>query len=136
MRKKRHTKKPASSTKRPELDRTAGLVKKYFRQNQHRDINGSANDFDEDRVFDVIKNRIAQQARQRRLSQLKIAASFIGFICLSAFAFWFYSSSTNSSDDLTVLSAEKADVKPGGDKAILTLADGSVIDLTERATGE
>ena len=136
MRKKRHTKKPASSTKRPELDRTAGLVKKYFRQIQHRDINGSANDFDEDRVFDVIKNRIAQQARQRRLSQLKIAASFIGFICLSAFAFWFYSSSTNSSDKLTVLSAEKADVKPGGDKAILTLADGSVIDLTERATGE
>jgi len=136
MRKKRHTKKPASSTKRPELDRTAGLVKKYFRQIQHRDINGSANDFDEDRVFDVIKNRIAQQARQRRLNQLKIAASFIGFICLSAFAFWFYSSSTNSSDKLTVLSAEKADVKPGGDKAILTLADGSVIDLTERATGE
>src|SRR5690606_19611565 len=96
----------------------------------------STNDFDEDRVFDVVKNRIAQQARQRRLSQLKIAASFIGFICLSAFAFWFYSSSTSSSDKLTVLSAEKADVKPGGDKAILTLADGSVIDLTERATGE
>src|SRR5690606_5319588 len=135
MRKKRPIGKSTRSVKTPEYDRTEGLVRKYFRQIQQREPNQSGVDFDEDRVFVNIKERIAGQARQKRLSQFKIAASVIGFICLSAFASWFYFSSTHS-DKTIVLTAEKANVKPGGDRAILTLGDGSLIDLTEQSTGE
>jgi len=134
MRKKHSIEKPNISTENPKYSRAEVLIRKYFHQIYNKELSKPNGGFDEEKIFNTIKDRIAKQSRQRRLNQLKIAASFIGLICLSSLAVWFYSSSTKLSDKTFVINAEN--IKPGVDKAILTLADGSVIDLTDRSIGE
>jgi transmembrane sensor len=77
------------------------------------------------------------QQRQKRFTFLRIAAaaSIIGLILLGTF-FWF-----NRDEQREVSQTEvrkngyKNDVLPGGDKAILTLADGSTIVLDDAQNG-
>jgi transmembrane sensor len=66
--------------------------------------------------------------------RLAFAASIVGLIVLGSF-FFFNKNGNNGSVKTSKTERFKNDVSPGGDKAILTLADGSTIVLDEAQNG-
>jgi transmembrane sensor len=90
-------------------------------------------------IWSKIENRITptpsipltSQTRRRRWSYTA-AASFIAVVC--AGGGWLFLS-RNHQIPATTPTVATADVKPGGNKAILTLADGRRIDLDTTANG-
>lgn len=110
------------------------LVNRYFRQVEHRGLDQNESSFREDEIFQKIKSRIDNQDNKKS-HNWKIAASLVGFLCFSGLAAWFYFSSINPSADTLVLSAEKATLEPGGNRATLTLADGTTVDLSSHFKG-
>jgi len=68
--------------------------------------------------------------------KIRIAWPFIAAACLLAVLIGIYilwPAKTNSS--ITTTQVANSDVQPGGNKARLTLSDGTVIDLTKKSTG-
>lgn len=93
------------------------------------------------KLFEAIHNKIRSEAKpvKRRLISLRriaVAASIIGVLLLSGFLLF------NRSGENSVVQGKennkrfKNDVSPGGNKATLTLADGSTIVLDEAQNGE
>lgn len=81
-----------------------------------------------------LKTELPAPGRSKKLSDFKwlaIAASF--FLLLSA-ALYLYRNSYSHEAEMAKLRAH--DIKPGGDKATLTLADGTEIALNDQANGE
>ena len=70
--------------------------------------------------------------------RLYAACAAIIILVLGAGYFWFHSSGFINKEQQQVKLVDKTvnDVQPGGNKAILTLADGRVIDLDKAANGE
>ncbi|MFB6454232.1 FecR family protein [Chitinophaga sp. Hz27] len=60
------------------------------------------------------------------------AAAAITLLIIGA---WLYKASSYTAPDVIIASSTQADVKPGGNKATLTLADGSVITLDSAGNG-
>lgn len=56
-------------------------------------------------------------------------------LLLGAGAYFYFAAHTNKPDLATVTPAVQQDIAPGGNKAVLTLADGSVITLDSAANG-
>jgi transmembrane sensor len=71
--------------------------------------------------------------RRRRLTYVA-AASILGIICAGSALLWF-SRSPVAPAPVTTTAVTTTDVKPGGNKAVLTLADGRRIDLGAAANG-
>lgn len=69
----------------------------------------------------------------RRLSWVKYAAAII-LIC-GVSAYWWMASRTTKNSNTDDHTHSLAEIKPGGDKAILTLADGRTINLDSAANG-
>jgi transmembrane sensor len=92
------------------------------------------------KLFNAIHDKIRAESTQVRrrvisLRRVAIAASVIGLLVISAFLL----SDRNTSKETVKTDVNeqrfKNDVSPGGDKAILTLADGSSIVLDEAQNG-
>ena len=92
------------------------------------------------KLLKAIHDRIRSGSKLARprvipLRRIAVAASVIGLLLLSAF-FYFNKDGKNKFVNAAVNSQRfKNDVSPGGDKAILTLADGSTILLDEAQNG-
>lgn len=71
----------------------------------------------------------------KRKAFLYLAAACLALTVASVAAIFYKNYPTLNFSDLTALPAEK-DIHPGGNKAILTLADGKAIVLNEAADGE
>ncbi|HEX6848099.1 MAG TPA: FecR domain-containing protein [Chitinophagaceae bacterium] len=92
------------------------------------------------KVFKAIHEKISSESKQARprvitFRRIAIAASTIAIVLISAFLFL---NKNKSRDIVKAGAAEKRfqdDVAPGGDKAILTLADGSTIVLDDAQNG-
>lgn len=82
------------------------------------------------------KMNIKPQVKPRVIywRRIAVAASIIGLIVLSSF-FFFNKNGNNGVAKAATTDRFKNDVSPGGDKAILTLADGSTIVLDEAQNG-
>ena len=116
---------------------------------EHNSFSGKADQNRADIIFQRIMNVakkeeevleskvIPLQQRPRRFTFLKIvaAASVIGLLLLGTF-FWFNRDGKKEVAQTEVRkNGYKNDVLPGGDKAILTLADGSTIVLDSAQNG-
>ena len=71
---------------------------------------------------------------RRRWWTYAVAASVIGITCAGGVWMWYSRNHPNPTPE-TISAAVAADVKPGGNKAVLTLADGRKIDLGTTANG-
>jgi ferric-dicitrate binding protein FerR (iron transport regulator) len=72
--------------------------------------------------------------RRRRLTYVA-AASIFGIICAGSAWLWFSRNHPTNTTPVTTAAVTTTDVKPGGNKAVLTLADGRRIDLGAAANG-
>ncbi|HET6768388.1 MAG TPA: FecR domain-containing protein [Chitinophagaceae bacterium] len=93
------------------------------------------------KLFDAIHNKIRSEskpARRRVVSfrRMAVAASILGILVLSGFLLFNKSGENSVAKGKVNNKRFKNDVSPGGDKAILTLADGSTIVLDEAKNGE
>lgn len=85
----------------------------------------------------TVRRRMLEQVQQRTRPVRRIwprrfaAAAVLAGICAAG---WFLLRSTPS-PDATIIAGMTADVRPGGDKATLTLADGTVIELDTARNG-
>lgn len=70
-----------------------------------------------------------------RNNWLRYAAAILLFIAIGGY-WWTINPKTKSSSNVPLTSVEKMDLPPGGNKAILTLADGSTIILDSAANGK
>lgn len=93
------------------------------------------------KLFRAIHDKISAESKPQRrrvfpLHKIAVAASVMGVLLLSVLFF------ANKNGSNGIVKAElgkkrfKNDVSPGGDKAVLTLADGSTIVLDEAQNGE
>ncbi|MDI3319844.1 FecR family protein [Pinibacter soli] len=73
--------------------------------------------------------------KEYRLSWVKYAAAIIIICGVGVGAYWWATNRTAENSVTDIHSKSIAQIKPGGDKAILTLADGSVINLDSAANG-
>ncbi|MGM1430194.1 FecR domain-containing protein [Sphingobacterium lactis] len=85
-----------------------------------------------------VNERIAQAANRKQKNSwplgnlMRYAAVFIGLVLLAG-SIWFWKSENTT--DGSELVQHAPDILPGGDKALLTLADGSVISLSDAQNG-
>lgn len=81
-------------------------------------------------------NQKQKKTKLVRMWALRIAAAcFIGFLALSIF-WWLENDSKQPGNPMQVSSKQyKTDIQPGGNKALLTLADGSTIILDSAQNG-
>jgi len=87
----------------------------------------------ESRVKPLFSIPLTPQTRRRRWS-LTAAASIITVVCAGGAWLWYVAHAHQTPPAVAPMSLA-ADVKPGGNKAILTLADGRKIDLGTTANG-
>jgi ferric-dicitrate binding protein FerR (iron transport regulator) len=122
-------------------DKEATFLEAYFQHVENRDNITDHLTEDEkmmlqDRMEESILKRIsiAEQSRMRTLPvMLKIAATVL--VVVSAGIYLYYSN-TSVPVNTTTSADTKSDVEPGGNKALLTLADGSKISLDDAGVGE
>lgn len=120
--------------KNQKQNRIERLVNYYFKQVEDEGIEPSDGHFREEEILNKLKERIANEPIKKPY-RFKVAASIVGLIMLSSLAAWFYFSSDTRTDYL-VLTAENTHIEPGGNRATLTLADGTVVDLREHENGQ
>jgi ferric-dicitrate binding protein FerR (iron transport regulator) len=84
----------------------------------------------------IIINRKQEKAKRVRMWTLRIAAAcVVGFLALSTFL-WLKNNSKQPIAQMQVnIKKYKKDIQPGGNKAVLTLADGSTIALEDAKNG-
>lgn len=121
-----------NSREAEKMNRIEHLVSDYFKHVETEGLDKSEENFREEEILTSLKTRLAKSKRKSYRSA--IAASFIGFVALSSLAIWFYLSSV--SQDTVVLTADSATIEPGGNRASLTLADGTILDLSEHLNGQ
>lgn len=101
-------------------------------------------DFNEEAVGNRIKSRLMEtigsdQFQRRSIPRRNwmMAASAIGLLLLGAASFYFFSGRTEPVKQVITKTAVpvQTDIAPGGDKAILILADGSSVVLDSTANG-
>ena len=114
------------------------LMQKHF-SDELENSNGISDEASR-KLFKAIHDKIKLESKPERrrvipLRKIAIAASIIGVLVLSA-VFLFNKNAENQSGKAEVNNRRfKNDVSPGGDKATLTLADGSTIVLDEAQNG-
>ncbi len=115
------------------------LMQKHFsdERGNPREINHEAST----KLLEAIHNKIRAESKPVRrhvipLRKIAVAASIIGVLLLSGF--WLFNRSGENSFVQGKVNSKrfKNDVSPGGNKATLTLADGSTIVLDEAQNGE
>lgn len=92
-----------------------------------------------DEIADLLKQRIDAKIDEEEVSKKNNWYRYISVAAavLIVFGISFYFYNTNRSVGLTTMQLSKtADIAPGSDKAILTLADGTKISLTDVGNGE
>jgi ferric-dicitrate binding protein FerR (iron transport regulator) len=92
------------------------------------------------KLFRAIHDRIRSESKPVRrrvipLRKIAIAASVIGFLLLSTFLLYIINTSKGTLNAEVNEQRFKNDVLPGGDKATLTLADGSTVVLDDVQNG-
>lgn len=122
---------PANRQKFEELTNPNHLSKKM------RDWNAIS--ADEEAVWQRIEERVMPFAKQRglvrRMNLLKMAAAAVVLIFVSA-AIYFISNRKVKKAPVAIVPVEKIqDLDPGGNKAVLTLEDGSTIVLDNKGNG-
>lgn len=87
-------------------------------------------------AFDRIYNRLPKEERRLKLTNLHAWAAAAIIIITASFGIWFFMLRQDQrSTDTTVSNLKRNDIRAGGNKAILTLADGKTIDLSDAKTG-
>jgi ferric-dicitrate binding protein FerR (iron transport regulator) len=97
-------------------------------------------DDDESQIKQAAERSLAmiQQKTKRnalRLMMVRRLAAAVVFVVLSACAYLYFSAPANIQQVLTVVQQKSYDVTPGGNKAILTLASGEQIQLSDAKDG-
>lgn len=120
------------------------LMHKYFLDKLENDEIFDANDIDpviSEKLLVAIKEKVLMPEKQQKSNFIRMwtmrvaAASMIGVIALSAFLLFRQYLNQPFVESKHVLSTNRNDIEPGGNKAILTLADGSVIILEDSKNG-
>ncbi len=91
-----------------------------------------------EQILDTIHQRtgLNQPASRFSLVSLQHIAAAVIFMALTSGFYFYLNKPTGSQLATQKLHPEKNDIAPGGNKAILTLADGSKISLSDAANGE
>ena len=107
---------------------------KWYRQKAYQDAEFPEN---EDAVGDFMLSRLNNEIKPntRSLSYTKWLAAASVLLILGA-SWFFVSKFSGGADKTSNALAQKNDIPPGGNKAILTLADGSKIALTDTGKGK
>lgn len=109
---------------------------------QHWDATGSEPLFDADKSMSILTNILSQNKPEARVvkfqdyftwKKLAIAASFIAIVSYGGYKLSDNANNIPKGNAVTKVPAK--DIKPGGNKATLTLADGSVIALDDAKEG-
>jgi len=108
------------------------LVESWYLKYQHDDPYLSHFQLEEDQEesLDKLLNTIQGRSKKIQLSRLAIAASILFFLAVGG-----YFISSNSRQQIAITKPQKQDIAPGGNKAILTLGDGSTILLNSAKIG-
>ncbi|SEM83526.1 FecR protein [Mucilaginibacter gossypiicola] len=111
------------------------LVESWYLKYKHSDPYLSQEQLEEDQKesLDKLLNEIQGGAKRIQLSRWAIAASILFFMAVGGY---FFSINNNSSRQIAAVKPQKYDVAPGGNKAILTLGDGSTIVLNSAKIGK
>ncbi|WP_316815524.1 FecR family protein [Pedobacter nyackensis] len=83
----------------------------------------------------VIPLQIKRQEPLQRSFKMALAIAASLFVVLSTGLFFYFTKNSTPSPDQISRSQISNDIKPGGNKAILTLSDGSKVDLNDVHTG-
>lgn len=111
------------------------LVESWYLKYKHGDPYLSQEQLEEDQKesLDNLLNEIQGRAKRIQLSRWAIAASILFFMAAGGY---FFSINNNSRRQIAAVKPQKQDVTPGGNKAILTLGDGSTIVLNSAKIGK
>ena len=115
------------------------IMQEFFLENIKGD--SSIDPVISEKLLNSIHQKIAFNQKQKRTKLVRMwalriaAACFIGFLTLSVF-WWLGNDSKQPVNPSQVSSKQyKTDIQPGGNKALLTLADGSTIILDSAQNG-
>lgn len=111
------------------------LVESWYLKYKHGDPYLSQEQLEEDQKesLDSLLNEIQGRTKRIKLSRWAIAASILFFMAAGGY---FFSINNNSRRQIAAVKPQKQDVAPGGNKAILTLGDGSTIVLNSAKIGK
>lgn len=109
------------------------LVESWYLKYKHDDPYLSYSQLEEDQKesLDKLLNTIQHRSKKNQLSRLAIAASILFFLAVGG-----YFINSNSRQQIAITKPHKQDIAPGGNKAILTLGDGSTILLNSAKIGK
>ncbi len=113
-------------------DKERQLVEKwwlFYRAGQSSDLPSG----EEKRLLDEMGVALQQHVRSGKRKTLSYAAAAL-FILAVAFGLYFYTGYKRV-DDAATERSQLADIAPGTNRAVLTLADGRTIDLSSEQTG-
>lgn len=104
----------------------------YHQQATHNKISLSEKDIEQavDEIWTTLPIQEEERKKVGRLHIPRIAAAILLFVSIGLYFFWPRQSSEQLAKNIT-----KQDIAPGGNKAILTLSDGSKIDLSNANIG-
>lgn len=111
------------------------LVESWYLKYKHGDPYLSQEQLEEDQKesLDNLLNEIQGRTKRIQLSRWVIAASILFFMAVGGYLF---SINNNPQRQVAAVKSQKQDVAPGGNKAILTLGDGSIIVLNSAKIGK
>ena len=111
------------------------LVESWYLKYKHGDPYLSQEQLEEDQKesLDNLLNEIQGRTKRIQLSRWAIAASILFFMAVGGY---FFTINNNSRRQIAAVKPQKQDVAPGGNKAILTLGDGSTIVLNGAKIGK
>ncbi|QEM10585.1 FecR family protein [Mucilaginibacter rubeus] len=111
------------------------LVESWYAKYKHDNPYLSQRQLEEDQKesLDKLLNEIHGGSRRIQLSRWAVAASILFFLAVGGY---FFSINNNSRRQIATVKPQKQDVTPGGNKAILTLGDGSTIVLNSAKIGK
>jgi len=111
------------------------LVETWYLKYKHGDPHLSQLQLEEDQQesLDKLINKIPGRSKRIQLSRFAIAASIFIFSAIGIYLFLVHS---QPRQQVAINKPQKQDVAPGGNKAVLTLADGSTIVLNSAKVGK
>ena len=112
------------------------LVESWYIDFVKRTKNANSLHLDEDKIkyqaFSFIQNNKTKPKEFKLYKSSKIIAAAM-LLCISTFGIWYYHNSPSETQSMIV--SQLADISPGGNRAKLTLSDGTLLELDESQKG-